>query len=556
MDANQTADHGQDQDPQTMDYPAMIHRPSSMVYLKQNVQFEPLFNDWYAWFLMVPPVTAALNVLDRYLPIMKSYVSSPALHAAAVKNPAMRGGPFIDLDGRRVDEVKALAQATQERSQHLIEFAKGLKQLGAMLPEKAKGLAMDHLYDEVPEVLKGYVELTYDLNHSPSFRVLESLLYRSKYYDESLQSIALSLIERDNERPFILSTPRLPDEKSAHLPIPFSSPALDDLFRMKFEPGSYRDIAGKLGVSAEMETLFRSFFTDQPPTRHVPFAGDGVRVRYFGHGCVFFESRDVSVLLDPIISYTYDSDVARYTFADLPEHIDFVCITHSHHDHIVFEALLQLRHKIGTIIVGRNCDGFPQDPSLQLALHQLGFRNVVEGRDMQEFSFPGGSIVTIPFLGEHNDLTTQSKTSYLVRFGSESLLFIADSCNLEPRLYDHIFKITGEPQRLFLGMECEGAPPSWVYGPLFPKPLPRDIDQSRRARGCNFAEATQLIGGANFKEVYVYAMGQEPWLNHILDNTFSETSPSLLESRRMLEWCSARGIYSESLFGQKEIVLN
>ena len=526
------------------------------VYLKQNVQFEPLFNDWYAWFHMVPPVTAALNVLDRYLPIMNSYASSPALHVAATKNPAMRGGPFIDLDGQRVDEVKALAQLTRERSQHLIDFAGGIKQLGAMLPEKAKGLAMDHLYTEVPEVLKGYVELFYDLNHSPSFRVLESLLYRSKYYDESLQSISLSLIERDDQRTFILSTPRLADERCLRLPVPFSSPALDALFRMKFERGSYRDIADQLGIDEETDALFRTFFTTAAPRPREGFNGQGFRIRYFGHACVLFESSEVSILLDPVVSYAYASDIARYTFEDLPEHIDFVCITHSHHDHIALEALIQLRHKIGTIIVGRNCDGFPHDPSLQLALTRLGFRTVVEGRDMQEFPFPGGSITMLPFLGEHNDLSMQSKTAYMVRFGSESVMCIADSCNLAPQLYDHIFNITGEPQRLFLGMECEGAPLSWVYGPLFPKPLPRDINNSRRARGCNFDEATQLIGRANFKEVYVYAMGQEPWLNHILDNKFTEASRSLIESRRMLEWCAARGIQTESLFAQKEIVLN
>lgn len=522
------------------------------VYLKQNVQFEPLFNDWYAWFHMIPPVTAALNVLERYLPIMTSYVNSPALHAAAVKNPAMRGGPFIDLGGGRVDEVRALAHATRERSGHLVEFAVGLKQLGAVLSEKARGLAMDSLYEAVPDVLKGYVELFYDLNHSPSFRVLESLLYRSEFYDESLQSISLAM--RDDQRPFILSTPRLADEKCARLAVPFSSPALDDLFRMKSEPAPYRSIADRLGVDENAEPLFRTFFTERAPRPPARFEGEGFRIRYFGHACLCFESRDVTILLDPLVSYASDSELARYTYEDLPERIDYVCITHSHHDHIALEALLQLRHKTGTVVVPRNCDGFPHDPSLQLALQRLGFRHVVEARDLQEFPFSGGAVVALPFLGEHNDLSMQSKTSYLVRFGAQSALCIADSCNLDPRLYDHIFKITGAPQRLFLGMECEGAPPSWVYGPLFPKPLSHEIDDSRRARGCNFDEAARLVGRGHFEEVYVYAMGQEPWLNHILDNAFTETSLSLLESRRMLEWCTARGIHTESLFAQKEIV--
>jgi hypothetical protein len=59
-------------------------------YLKPNVQVDPLFNQWYAWILLIPPATAALNTLERHLKIMKSYVNSPAMHAAAVRNPAMQ----------------------------------------------------------------------------------------------------------------------------------------------------------------------------------------------------------------------------------------------------------------------------------------------------------------------------------------------------------------------------------------------------------------------------------------------------------------------------------
>src|ERR1700753_2034871 len=133
------------------------------VYLRQNIQFDPLVNDWYAWFLTIPPVTAALNVAERFLPIMKSYVASPALHVAACKNPAMKGGPFIDLQGERIEEIRSLIARTSERCSQLIEFARALKALSSMLTQKARGLAMDSLYAEVPALLKGYVELYYDL---------------------------------------------------------------------------------------------------------------------------------------------------------------------------------------------------------------------------------------------------------------------------------------------------------------------------------------------------------------------------------------------------------
>jgi len=530
---------------------------SSTVFLRQNIQFEPLVNDWYAWFLTVPPVTAALNIAERFLPIMKSYVASPAMHAAACKNPAMRGGPFINLDGKRVDEIRTLIAETTQRSARLIEFAQALKTLWTLLLEQAKGLTMDPLYPQVPQILRGYVELYYDLNHNPSYRVFESLLYASPFYETGLQSIALSAIDDSTLRPFILSTPRLKDSHTVFRKMPFADPVLDELFRMKRAARRYSEIAACFGIEGDVEPLFRSFFTEQAPEPKPDrdFDGEDIRIRYFGHACLLIQSRGVSILIDPAVSYGFETRLPRYTFADLPDRIDYVLITHSHHDHIILETLLQLRHQIKTVIVGRNFDGFPQDPSLQLALRKLGFAQVVEVRDIEEIAISNGSIIAVPFLGEHNDLSIQSKNAFLVRFGSRSVLCVADSCNLDSRLYEHVFDITDQPDILFVGMEVAGAPPSWVYGPLFPKPLPRAIDQSRRARGCNLNEAAALVDRFTFKQIFIYAMGQEPWLDHILDNTFSDDSPSLIQSKQFLGHCKARGIQAESLFAIKEVMV-
>ncbi|HHX4174634.1 TPA: hypothetical protein ACU910_007258, partial [Burkholderia contaminans] len=43
---------------------------STQVYLRQNIQFEPLINSWYAWYHTLPPLTAALNVAERFLPLL------------------------------------------------------------------------------------------------------------------------------------------------------------------------------------------------------------------------------------------------------------------------------------------------------------------------------------------------------------------------------------------------------------------------------------------------------------------------------------------------------
>ena len=45
-------------------------------YLKQNVQCEPLFNQWYAWTHLIAPHTAAMFISNLHLKIMKSYVQA------------------------------------------------------------------------------------------------------------------------------------------------------------------------------------------------------------------------------------------------------------------------------------------------------------------------------------------------------------------------------------------------------------------------------------------------------------------------------------------------
>jgi hypothetical protein len=107
--------------------------------LKQNVQVEPLFNQWYAWSHLIAPATAAMNIVNSHLKIMKSYVAAPQVHANAVKNPAMLGGPFIDYDGGRVNEIRALIDRTTKENAHMIAFAESIKALDDLLRNEAKG---------------------------------------------------------------------------------------------------------------------------------------------------------------------------------------------------------------------------------------------------------------------------------------------------------------------------------------------------------------------------------------------------------------------------------
>ena len=44
------------------------------------------------------------------------------------------------------------------------------------------------------------------------------------------------------------------------------------------------------------------------------------------------------------------------------------------------------------------------------------------------------------------------------------MLFAPASCNIDGTLYEHIHDVIGDVDVLFLGMECDGAPLSWIYG--------------------------------------------------------------------------------------------
>jgi L-ascorbate metabolism protein UlaG (beta-lactamase superfamily) len=522
------------------------------LYIKQNLQLEPLFNQWYAWPQLIAPATAAMHVANSHVRIMKSYVTAPAVHAAAVKNPAMRGGPFLDFDSKRVHEIKALLERTLKQQAKLIAFADVVKSFNQVLVAEAKGQSVENLYAKVPDLLKGGVELVYDVNNNCALRFSERLLYRSDFYNEAAQSISLSLVDRD-DRAFVFSTPRMEDELHLHLHLPFSHAGIDALFAMREKPQTLEFVKEALETDNERDALLATFFTDQAPSPSRNGSAGGVRVRYFGHACILIEYRGLSLLTDPIIGYDYPALVPRYTFTDLPEHIDFVLLTHAHSDHVVFESLLQLRHKIGTVIVPRCRGGVLEDPSLKAILEHTGFRNVTEIDELESIKLSHGMITGIPFWGEHGDLNISSKTGYLLELGGTKIMCLADSNNLEPHLYEHVQREVGDVDIVFLGMECDGAPVTWMYGPLMMKPLDRAMDHSRRLCGSDFERGLDIVKRFKSKKVFVYAMGQEPWLSFITSIQYTGESKPIVESNRLVDACRSEGIEAERLFGSREI---
>jgi hypothetical protein len=205
--------------------------------------------------------------------------------------------------------------------------------------------------------------------------------------------------------------------------------------------------------------------------------------------------------------------------------------------------------------VPKSRGGTLQNPSLKLILEQAGCKNVIELGDLESIPFDDGEILAIPFLGEHADLDIETKSAYFIRKGSHSLLFAADSCNVEPLLYEHIRKILGPIDVVFLGMECDGAPLTWLYGPLLTQRIERGMDESRRLAGSNYERAKELVASLDAHEVYVYAMGQEPWLNHIMSIKYSQESRPIVDSNGLIRDYLSRGLCAERLYGEKEILI-
>jgi hypothetical protein len=220
----------------------------------------------------------------------------------------------------------------------------------------------------------------------------------------------------------------------------------------------------------------------------------------------------------------------------------------------MLETLLALRHKIGHVVVPRNAGGGLADPSLKLVLEAAGFRNVIEVDELGRIDLPGGAITSIPFFGEHGDLGIRSKTTYLVRLQDRSFLFCADSNAYEPAVYEHLRDLLGDLEAAFVGMECDGAPMSWLYGPLITSPFARRMDQSRRLDASDAERAMGLVSRLRPRSVYVYAMGAEPWLTYLTSIHYTDESRPIVQSRALVQACGALGVPAEVLFGKREMV--
>ncbi|WP_234542814.1 MBL fold metallo-hydrolase [Streptomyces shenzhenensis] len=519
------------------------------LFLRSKAIVEPLIDRFVAWPYTIAPIQSAMNLAFLQVPLLESYLQSPQVHVTASNNPELRGGYFINIPEERADEVRELLAVIKRDRAHILRFAEAIAAGQELLRANATGFDLTPLYPKLPPELGGLVELAYDTDNQAQLRFMEPLVYTSDYYQESRQSVQLSF-ETGIERPFILSTPRLPSPDVLELPIPFRHPGLAELFKARVRPSTLKHLREALELDDTQAAQLSGMLSDRPSLsedRHIEAGG---RIRYFGHACLVMQTPEAAIVSDPFISADSSAD-DRYTLDDLPDFIDLVIITHGHQDHIVLETLLQLRGRVGAIVVPRSSRGNLVDPSMALMLKHQGFP-VVEVDDFDEVEFPGGKVVATPFLGEHCDLDIRAKSTYWVQLAGKNIFVGADSSGIDPMLYRHIKGHLGSADYAFLGMECDGASLIWLYQALLTMPIPKKMSSSRKLSGSNAEQAAAIMTELGAGEAYVYAMGEEDWLGHVMATTYNEDTYQLKQIDEFLTWCKDRGIKAGHLFKQQE----
>ncbi|MFD4601307.1 MBL fold metallo-hydrolase [Streptomyces sp. NPDC058464] len=519
-------------------------------FLRPNAIVEPLVDRFYAWMHNVAPVQSAMNLAFLQVPLLESYLQSPQVHINASVNPELRGGFFVNVPEERSGEVRELLASIKRDRAAQLRFAEAVAEVDELIGREATGFDLTPLYPKLPPEVAGLVELTYDTSNQASFRFHEPVVYESDVYSEDRQSVQLSL-ESGVERPFILSTPRLPAPGVLDLPIPFRHPGLVDLFRARIEPTTTARLREALELGDAEAGALDGLLTDAPDLagdRHIEGGG---RIRYFGHACLVMQTPEAAVMTDPWVSA--DSTASgRYTYRDLPDFIDLVLITHGHQDHIVLETLLQLRGRVGAVVVPGSSRGNLCDPSLALYLKRVGLP-VIEVDDFSEVEFPGGKVTATPFLGEHADLDIRAKTTYHLELGGRRIFIGADSSGIDPGLYRHMRNHLGPIDVAFLGMECAGAPLTWLYQALLVRPVSKKMSDSRTLSGSNAEQASAIVSELGASEAYIYAMGEEQWLvGHVMATSYNEDSFQLKQVEQFMTWCAAQGVKADHLYGQHE----
>jgi L-ascorbate metabolism protein UlaG (beta-lactamase superfamily) len=504
-----------------------------LVFVRDDARAEPLVNGFRAWPHLLSPHTYACNLLSKHLPTLRAMIAEAR-------------------DEHVAEQLRALLAAIEVDRPALVEFGEAIRALDDLLLNEAKGFALEDRYERVPGPLRGFVELVYDRYNQPGARFLEGMLFRGPHYDPSLQALRLSRMNPD-EPGAGLGVPRLAGPGDVAVTARFDSTLWDVLGAARRTPVAVEQLAAALGT--EPDALADLVTTEQPGVVPAGSAA-GPRVRFVGHACVLLQTDRTAVLVDPLIPYRGHGATDRFSFADLPDRIDCLAITHAHLDHLDIETLLQIRHLVDHVVVPRVGAGDLLDPSLKLVLEAIGFDRVHELDDFESLAVTDGQVVSVPFQGEHADLTIRGKCGYAVSLGGGTFWFLADSQCLEPRVYELAREHLGPVAALFLGMECEGSAMTVANRPYLPERVyTTAMAESRRTKASDAANALALVDALRPGRAYVYAMGLEPWLAYMFGVPDPTKSYSLSQVEVFERACAERGVPARLLNGHEVLDL-
>src|SRR5262249_33058624 len=153
---------------------------------------------------------------------------------------------FVNIPEDRSGEVRDLLNSIKRDRAPMFRFAEAIAQAEDLVRQEASGFDLTPLYPKLPKELAGLVEIAYDTGTQAAGRFMEPVVYKSAAYMEDRQSVQIS-IEPGSERPFILSTPRMPSPEALDLHIPFRHPGLQELFGARVRPTTLGQLRETLG---------------------------------------------------------------------------------------------------------------------------------------------------------------------------------------------------------------------------------------------------------------------------------------------------------------------
>lgn len=452
--------------------------PALTMYLRADVFAEPLVDGFPAWLGSLAPVPAATRLAGVQVPRLEACLRRPE-------------------DGElRALEAAALLDVIERDRVDMLRFAAAVAAAEDLLRRHPGGADLPALHRRLPGPLHGLVELAYDAAGRPAMRFLETLLYESPVYDTGRQSIQFELGGPPGGV-WDLDEPRLPGPDKVELPVPFHHPQLDELFAARIRPTDPTRLRVALGLDDWQAPGLDRLFTAAAPARSDRHLGRGARIRYFGRACLVLQTPEVAVVTDPCLDAG-----CGYTIDDLPDHIDLVLITSGHPDHLALGTLLQLRPRIGAVVVPRSSRGNPDDPSIGRCLKALGFR-IVETDDLDEIPLAGGRVVATPHQGGHDGHDVRAKSTYVVQIADAAVFVGGRSAGHDPALHRRLRARLGRVDMAFLG-----AP----------------------------ADAVGVVAALDADEAYLYG----------------DYDPAGDRIRDFLGWCAGHGIIAEHLRGPRD----